>query len=292
MTMNKSTTGKQLISAAWAVLKQDKELMVLPVLGGVFASACIGLIAGVGYVAGAFNSAVATDPTSTTVSPLGYAFGALIAYITTTIALFFQAALIFGAMERLDGGDPTVASSIAAARQKLGAIMIWALIATTIGLILRAISERGGVLARIGSAVAGVAWTVATFFVLPVVIFEGINSFAAVKRSGQIISQRWGTVLRTNLRFSLQLFLAAAAAMGAIFGGSVLAIANIDSGRGLLILVGLFIALLGVFGLIAVIVVANALSGYVRAVLYRHAVGQPVPGISEEILAGAFQIKE
>lgn len=291
--MAKATTGKQLLSAAWAGLKQDKELMVLPVLGGIFSSLSIAVIAGVGYVAGAFDSVFAADSASTdsSMSPLGYVFAALIAYVTTTIALYFQAALIFGAMERLDGGDPTVASALAAARKKLGAIMLWALVATTVGLVLRAISERGGAFARIGSAIAGMAWAVATFFVLPVVIFEGVNSFAAVKRSGQLISQRWGSVARTNLRFGFQLFLAIVVTLGAVVIGFAMAVTSIESGTGPSPVLGLGVVLLGVIGLMIVTVVTNALSGYVRAVLYRHAVGQPVPGISEEILLGAFPIK-
>ena len=288
--MAKATTGKQLISAAWAGLKQDKELMVLPILGGLFSSLSIAVIAGIGYVAGAFDTMLAADSANQSVSPLGYVFAAFIAYVTTTIALFFQSALIFGAMERLDGGDPTVASALAAARKKLGAIMLWALVATTVGLILRAISERGGALARIGSAIAGMAWAVATFFVLPVVIFEGVNSFAAVKRSGQLISQRWGTVARTSLRFGLRLFVAVVLTLGTIVVGFAMAFTSVDTGEGSPA-VGVVIALLGVVGLMIVTVVTNALNGYVRAVLYRHAVGQPIPGITEEILAGAFPIK-
>ena len=289
--MAKATTGKQLISAAWIGLKQDKELMVLPVLGGIFSSLSIAVIVGIGYLAGAFDSVLAQDSTSESVSTLGYVFAALIAYVTTVIALFFQAAVIFGAMERLDGGDPTISSSLAAARKKLGAIMLWALIATTIGLALRAISERAGALGRIGSAIAGMAWAVATFFVLPIVLFEGTNSFAAVKRSGTLISQRWGSVLRTNLRFGFQLFLALLVTFGSIIIGFGLAITSIDSGTGPSPVIGFALAFAGVVGLIIVTVVTNALNGYVRAVLYRHAVGQLVPGISGDVLTGAFALK-
>ena len=291
--MAKATTGKQLISAAWAALKQDKELMVLPVLGGVFSAIAVGLITGIGWVAGAFTSMAASSSSGSTtnINPIAYMTAALVAYVSTTIALFFQAAVISGAMQRLDGGNPTIGSSLSAASKKLGPIMLWALIATTVGLILRALSERGGIFSKIASALAGMAWAVATFFVLPIVIFEGTNSFAAVKRSGQLISQRWGSVARTNIRFGFQVFLAVAASIGAIVWGIGLAISSSQSGTGLSPAVGSVIALFGVVALTAIIVITNALSGYVRAVLYRHAVGKPVPGVSQEILAGAFPMK-
>lgn len=285
------TTGKQLISAAWAGLKQDKELMILPILGSFFCTLAVAVIAGVGFIAGAFDSILTENASASNLSPLGIIFSVLIAYVSTTIALYFQAALIFGAMKRLDGGDPTVGSSLRAANSKLGAIMFWSLIATTVGLILRAISERGGALAKFASAIAGMAWAVATFFVLPVVIFEGINSFAAVKRSGQLLKEKWGAVARTSLRFGLKLFLAILVTLGAIVVGFVMAATSADSGQGPSPLVGLAIATLGIIGLVVVTVVTNALTGYVRAVLYRHAVGLPIPGISEEVLVGAFPIK-
>jgi hypothetical protein len=290
-----STTGKQLLSAAWSGLKQDKELMVIPVLGGLLASLSVATITCIGFLAGAFDSLFSNTSTSgnsnSSISPLGYAFAALIAYVTTLIAIYFQAALISGAMQRLQGGDPTLRSSLSAAKNKLGAILIWALIVTTVGLVLRAISDRGGVLARLGSLVAGIAWSVATFFVLPVVIFEGLGSFEAVKRSGGLISARWGTVARTSIRFGLKFLMAVVLAMGAIVFGIYMAVGNLDSSSSSASLLGLVILFLGIFGLVVISVISNSLSGYVRTVLYLHAVGKPVPGISNEILGGAFPLK-
>jgi hypothetical protein len=224
-------------------------------------------------------------------SIVGWIFAALLAYVTTTIALFFQSAVIFGATERLNGGDPTVASALGAAFKKLGPIMLWSLVATTVGLILRAISERGGAFARIGSAIAGIAWSAATFFVLPIVIFEGINSFAAVKRSGQLISERWGAVARTSVRFGFRAFLAVLIPIFAIVGGFGIMISSIDSSTAPSPVLGLAIAVVGLVGLVIVVVVMSALNGYVRAVLYRYAVGQSLPGISEDILSRAFPLK-
>ena len=290
--MAKATTGKQLISAAWSALKQDKELMILPILGGIFAAIAVAVISTAGWIAGAFTS-LQTDgaAVTTTQKAVSFTFAFLVAYASTFIALFFQSAVISGAMQRLDGGNPTVSSSLAAARKKIGPIMVWAFIATTVGLILRALSERGGAFAKIGSVIAGIAWSVATFFVLPIVLFEGVNSFAAVKRSAQLISQRWGTVARTNIRFGLKLFVAIVVSFGALIGGIVMAITSADRGTGVSPAVGIAISVLGFVLLIITNIVTSSLSGYIRAVLYRHAVGQPVPGVDQAIMAGAFPLK-
>ena len=289
--MAKSVTGKELISAAWSALKQDKELMMLPVLGGIFSVMSVAVISSAGFFAGAFTSATTESGASSSLSIVGWVFAALMAYATTTIALFFQSAVIFGATERLNGENPSVTSALGAAFKKLGPIMLWSLVATTVGLILRAISERGGAFARIGSAIAGIAWSAATFFVLPIVIFEGINSFTAVKRSGQLISERWGAVARTSIRFGFRGFLAVLIPLAAIVGGVGIMISSIDSGTGPSPVLGLAIALIGLICFVAVMVVMSALNGYVRAVLYRYAVGQSIPGISEDILARAFPLK-
>jgi len=289
--MARSVASKELISAAWSALKQDKELMLLPVLGGVFSLIAVAVISGAGFLAGAFTTATTSSGSSSSMSVVGWIFAALIAYVSTTIALFFQSAVIFGATERLNGGDPTVASALSAAFKKLGPIMLWSLVATTVGLVLRAVSDRGGALARIGSAIAGIAWSAATFFVLPIVIFEGINSFAAVKRSGQLISERWGAVARTSIRFGFRVFLAVLVPIFAIIAGLAMILSGLDSGHGASPVIGFLIMLLGFVCFFAVMIALSALNGYVRAVLYRYAVGQSIPGISDDILARAFPLK-
>ena len=60
-----------------------------------------------------------------------------------TVIFFANTALVGAAMIRLRGGDPTVSDGLRIASSRFGAILGYALIAATVGMILRAISQRG-----------------------------------------------------------------------------------------------------------------------------------------------------
>src|SRR2546428_3390899 len=78
------------------------------------------------------------------------------------------------------------------AMQNVRRIAGWALVTATVGLILRAIAERFGFLGRIIAGALGAAWGIITYLVVPVLIFEKIGPWAAVKRSGSLLRQTWG----------------------------------------------------------------------------------------------------
>src|SRR5256886_3058072 len=96
------------------------------------------------------------------------------------------------AMIRLNGGDPTISDGLKVARQNIRRIAGWALVTATVGLILRAIAERFGFIGRIIAGAFGAAWGIITYLVVPVLIFEKIGPWAAVKRSGSLLRQTWG----------------------------------------------------------------------------------------------------
>src|SRR5438309_11691902 len=87
---------------------------------------------------------------------------------------------------------PTISDGLKVARENIKRIAGWALVTATIGLILRAIAERFGFLGRIIAGALGAAWGIVTYLVVPVLIFEKIGPWAAVKRSGSLLRQTWG----------------------------------------------------------------------------------------------------
>ena len=285
MASQKRQVSKKILSAAWSQLRQDKSLIALPVIGGILSMLSIATIAGIGFIAGAFsnvtqNSTGQTSPTSIA----AYVVGAVIAYATTVSAVFFQCAVISGAEERLAGGDPTVGSAMRAAAKHLPKILLWSLVATTVGLILRALSQQKNIGTQIVSAFAGFAWAIATFFVLPVIVVEGRGPIKSISRSSELMKATWGSVLRTNIRYGIKVFLVVVGLFAAMFGGGALATSS-HSAWPLLITVAALIAL----GVLCVVL--SALNGYVRVMLYRYATAQPVPGFEEEVLAQAMQVR-
>src|SRR2546427_652352 len=108
------------------------------------------------------------------------------------VSIYFTAAVMGAAMLRLNGGDPTISDGLRVARENWKRIAGWALVSATVGLILRALAERFGFIGRIVAGFAGAAWGIVTYLVVPVLIFEKIGPWAAVKRSGSLLRKTWG----------------------------------------------------------------------------------------------------
>ena len=89
---------------------------------------------------------------------------------------------------RLTGGDPTIGSALRGAASRAGKILPWVIVSATVSLILRAIEERAGAIGQIVAGIAGMAWSVVTFLVLPIIVIEGYSVGDAIKGSGNC----WG----------------------------------------------------------------------------------------------------
>lgn len=106
--------------------------------------------------------------------------------------MYFNTALIGCATIRLEGGDPTLQDGLRIANENLRAIAGWALIAAIVGIILRALEERAEMLGKIVISLIGFAWTMATFFIVPVLIYEKLPVSKAIKRSAHVFKDTWG----------------------------------------------------------------------------------------------------
>ena len=271
----------ELAKASFAVVRADKELMLLPVMS-VFALIVIVLSLAVPVaVLGGFSTEAAQS------EPLAM-LGALIFYVVTYfVALFFNAALVGAAMIRMDGGNPTLGDGLRIAWARKGRILGYALIAATVGLILRAIEERVGWLGSLVVKLIGVAWAVATFLVVPVLVTRDVGPVGAVKESAELLRSTWGENLIGNFGLGLVFMLVYFAWIALGIGAVVVA-----SNTGYVALIA-GVVLVGVVGLLAISALQATMQGVYSAALYRHATRPeaPVPGFPPELMANAFRVK-
>ena len=173
-----------------------------------------------------------------------------------------------------------IADAIRAAAARSHVLLPWAIVSATVSIVLRAVEQRGGVFGRIVGSLAGVAWSVVTFLVLPILVFEGIGPIAAVKRSGELFKRTWGENLMTNAGIGLVGVLA-------VLVGAVPLV--------LLLAVGGPVAVVGIVAFVlwcvAVLLVSTALTGIFQVALYRFATGTPVPGFEPAQLEGSFRTR-
>src|SRR5256885_3107865 len=176
--------GWQLTKLSLGVLRKEKGLVLLPFLSL--------LITGAVWILFFITIFFLTAPSDVFGFWLFYVGLAIVYFVTFFVSIYFNAAVMGAAMIRLNGGNPTISDGLKVARANIRRIAGWALLTATVGLILRAIAERFGWVGRIVAGIAGAAWGVVTYLVVPVLIFEKIGPWAAVKRSGSLLRQTWG----------------------------------------------------------------------------------------------------
>jgi hypothetical protein len=137
--------------------------------------------------------------------------------VLSIVVVFWNCAIIANANIRLTGGDPSFADGFNAAVQKLPIIILWGIIAGTVGLLLKALegaarsSENSAnqALAMVIHLVGGFAWWVMTFFMLPHLIIEGKGLGEALKSSKSTFFGTWGENITSGLGIGLVGFLIA-----------------------------------------------------------------------------------
>jgi len=239
--VGKIRNGFALAAQSWRVLMLDKQLLVFPLASGI-----VSFLVLASFIGGAVASGLG-NPDAKANDALAWALLFAYYFASYFVIVFCNAALVACAMIRFRGGSPTAADGWRGARECLGQIVSWALLAATVGVVLRMIEERVGMIGKIVTALLGAGWTIATFFVVPVLVVEKVGPVDAAKRSVDIIRKAWGEALVSNLGVGLVSFLAVvllvipcgiAAAVAAVKAGSLtVALAGLAATLALLILI-------------------------------------------------------
>lgn len=263
--------GFRLVRMSWGVVKAEKGLLLLPLISLACSLAIIVGITGIAYETGVFGDFDENGPPA-----IAYVLSFLAYVVLYAIGIYFNAVVIGVATIRLKGGDPTLRDGFRLANSKLGKIVGWALLGATVGLVLQWLDERAGIVGRIVIWIVGFVWNLATFMVVPVLLYESVGVGGSVKRSWGIVKERWGEQIVGNSAIGIAMFI-------------VLIPVFI-----LCVVIGNAILWLGIaLWLLAVLVavgVGSVLSGVFTAALYQFATtGRAEGGFSQADLDAAFR---
>ena len=269
----------RLTKDSWAILKADRSLLAFPIVGSIAA-----LIAFLIVAAPAIGLAAATDQWWPAIP-----FALVALYVTAYVTIYCGVGLAAATAQVMDGQDATLRSGLAEARKHRAAIAKWALVQATVGLLLNILQSMAesdnGILKLIGivlTLLVSVAWTLASFFVIPLLAFEDLGPGDALKRSVAIIKERWGEGVIGSAAIGGLVFL-----LG-FLPAIVLIFLGVAAGG---VAAGVLIAL-GVVVLIVASVVGNTLNQVFRVALYRYVTGKgEAPGFATEDLERAFRPK-
>src|SRR3989344_1620204 len=262
----------RLIAESFGILKKDKELLLFPIV-----SAFISILVIVAFVIPLFLGVLRGA------SARYFWFMLFILYfILYFFSVFFTAGIIGAANIRLRGGDPKFSDGIKIAIKNIHRLFLWALIAGTVGILIRALrGRRGNIIGSIMSFILKAAWEIITFFVIPVIILEKKGIKDSAKRSLELFRKAWGEEIIGQ--FSIGAIFAVAALLGfiplllAFFSGSMM--------------LTIIVLIVLVFYWVALMILSSTLSGIYKAALYNYAAGNKVK-FSDEFLRNAFVAKK
>ena len=272
--LEKFSRSWSLVKASAAVLRSDTELLLFPVLSGMAAMLVVATFIVPTFALRLFEHGVGI---------FGAVWGFLFYLCLYSVIFFFNAALVGAALIRLDGGDPTLADGFKAAKAKALPILGYAVIAATVGLLLRSLRNRdNNMLVRMLGSGLGVAWTLSTFLVVPILVQQEIGPIEAIKQSSTLLKRTWGEnaigTVGLGAVFGLMMFATIAFGVLLVLGAASVSVA-----------LALTVGVVAVLGVVTLGIVQTALSAIYSAALYRYAtVGEAPAGFATTGLQNAF----
>ncbi len=209
--MGRISTGWNLTKESFKILLKDKEILWFPVF-----SAVINLALFAGMLLTFLLPFLGT--TGSAEDELGfYAVIFLYYLLTFFVVTFFNAAVITCASIRLKGGDPTVMDGLKKAFELKWKIFLWSLVGATVGIILKAIEDKSERLGKFVAGLLGMIWSLAAFFIIPVLLFEDKTTFESIKRSGSLFKKTWGENVTGQVSMSIIIMFAVLAGFIPLF---------------------------------------------------------------------------
>jgi hypothetical protein len=253
--------GLRLVGIGFTMARDEPGLMMVPVVAFVVQL----LICGVGFLIlwPGLHALNTSDGQTTHFSATQWLVGVVVGVLVMFVSVVSHATIIARVMARFHGRSVTNVEAARAALTKSPQLLAWAFINYVVISILRNIGNRG-ILGFLVGALLRAGWMLASFFVVPVILFEDKGAIASIKRSVQLCRSKWGENIVGN------------GALGAIAVVAIILDVVVS------VLVGTVFAplgaVVGIIGLAAILLVLTVATAAFNAALYWYAVTNQSPG--------------
>ena len=272
---NRLSNGWELAKISFATINENRSLLLFPVFSVISLVLVLATFFGGGFfLVGDQIQSLMDNEQYGNILGIGLIF--LYYLINFFIIVFFNSALIYCAVKILNGEETSLGDGMSFAFSKIDKILAWSVLSATVGTLLQLL-QNAGKIGEIVASLIGIAWSIMTFFVVPVLIYEDKGVIESVKESGRLMKQKWGESLAANVSFGLFHLLGILIAFGI---GMLLMKVNVL----LAIIVGV-----GLILLISTVITA-ARTVFVAAV-YNRVTGRPVGNFDGDLLDSAFIAK-
>ena len=269
------SNGWKIALNSFKILRANKQLIIFPVLSGLSLLLIIGSFFTVILGAAEWDVDNIAEPGMAT----SYLLIILFYVVNYFVVVFFNMALIHCTRLYFKGEEVTIRKGLEFSLSRIGVIFSWSLFAGTVGALLKIVQEESGIIGKIITGILGVVWSIATFFVVPVIAYENLGPVAAFKRSAQLMKQKWGESLGATFSFGLIQFIAML-----VIGLLLLFVGSLIHP-----FAGIALAVLGVFIIITIMSAAQTI--FVSAV-YHDVTDDPVTHFNKALIDDLFVSKK
>jgi hypothetical protein len=274
----------ELARSSWRVLRTDKQLILFPIVSGIGCLLVLATFAAPFLFHPQWLDFLKAQGQGGGRSVPVWVYGVAFAFYFCNyfVIVFCNAALVSCAIVRFNGDTPTLADGFQAAANRLPQILAWALVSATVGVLLKALESVNEKVGQLISGLLGTAWTIITYFVVPVLVVEKVGPIDAIRRSMSVLKKTWGEALVGNWGIGLFVMLLTLPGVLAL----VIAMPLFAS----MPPVALLLVALGVLYLAIASAAGSALHGIYLAALYQFAAFGLVPdGFDRHTMEGAFR---
>jgi hypothetical protein len=265
--MGRVEQGFRLMRLSFGVLRE------IPSLFGVVLA---GLVGSVSVSLGSFYLLMDRWPNHEDLTWPHYLVALPVLWLGTYVSTFCNAVVVATASLHLRGRPATTRDGFRLVVSRLPRLLWWATVSGGVGFILYMVAERlhlGGIIAR---WLLGLAWSLATALIVPVLLLDDVGVGRGIKRSSVLFRERWGETVTGMVSAGLAV---------AIVGLALCPVV------GALALVSIPLAIAAGFVLaMSVVVVSGAFDAVLTAALYQYAVdGTTLGPFQETDLAAVWE---
>ena len=269
------SAGWQIALNSFKVLKENRQLLIFPVLSGISMILVLASFFTVWLGAAGWDIDNMEQPGNPAVYLGIFAFYILNYFVI----VFFNMALIHCTSLYFKGEEVTLRKGIDFSMSRIGKIFAWALFAGSVGAILKIVQENTGVIGKIITGLVGIVWSITTFFVVPIIAYENLGPIAALKESAKMMKEKWGEGLGAGFSFGLIQIIAGLviAAIGFIVAETIHPIVGIG---------------LGVLGFLMLATILSAARTVFISSVYHNITGDPVENYNRALVDNLFVSKK
>ncbi|MHA1681365.1 MAG: DUF6159 family protein [Promethearchaeota archaeon] len=221
--MNVFQRSWALTKASFGVVKKKKTLLVFPIVSFIVSALFLVIVAWPTYIVAYLSGAAYNWWVTLLIVFFQYLVLAVISTFTNVCLVYTAAGMLKKKPKKIG-----FFSAVRFAFSKFNLIVGWAMISATVGIIFYILDSAsrnknvGGLIASIVRFGLGIAWKIMTIMIIPVMVFNDVGPFEALKMSGKMFKRVWGEHLVRKLSHGLIAFLLVLAGIGIFVLGCLL----------------------------------------------------------------------